>query len=355
MNKRPLFLRFTQRDQMIFAKRLSMMLRANVPILRAIEMMRDESSGAQSLFVYQLLTDNLASGKSLHASMRVAGVFSALAVNMVRVGEHSGSLAENLTYLAEEMRRAQTIRAKIVGAVVYPLIIIVATLGLSLSITLYIFPKITPVFRSMNQDLPFSTRIVIAFSEVLTQHWALIIVLVVCANVAFAYLMRISRIRVYAEHILMRTPILGSISRAYNLANISRTVHIMQKGGVHIVEAINITRDSTHNLLYREALVSLSHALARGAHIAPGMRESPHLFPPLYVQLVSVGQESSDLPGSFSYLATLYEEELNDLTARMTTLLEPLLMILMGIIVGFIAVAIITPIYGITQNLNQYH
>jgi type II secretory pathway component PulF len=355
MNKRPRFFRFTARDQMIFAKRLSMMLRARVSILHALEMMRDESSGASSRFVYQSLTDDLASGKSLHASMRAAGVFSALAINMVRVGESSGSLVENLAYLAEEMRRAHTIRAKVVGALVYPLVIIAATIGLSLSITLYIFPKITPVFRSMNQKLPLSTRIVIALSDALIQHWFLIIMVALCAIVACAYLMRMSRVRMYAEHILMRMPIVGDISRAYNLANISRTLYIMQNGGVQIVEAIEITRESTRNLLYRGALVSLSHTLARGASIAPVMRKHPHLFPPLYTQLISVGQESSDLPGSLSYLALLYEEELNDLTARMTTLLEPLLMIAMGIIVGFIAVAIITPIYSITQNLNQYH
>lgn len=340
---------------MIFAKRLSMMLKARVPILRALEMMRDESNGTSTRSIYQSLTNDLASGKSLHASMQAVRVFSALAVNMARVGEASGSLSENLSYLAEDIRRAQTIRAKVVGALAYPLVIIMATIGLALSITLYIFPKITPVFRSMNQELPFSTRMVIGLSELLTQHWLIIIVSVACATVAFAYLMRISRMRVYAEHILMNTPILGGISRAYNLANISRTIHIMQKGGVHIIEAIGITRDSTRNLLYREALTSLSHTLSRGAPIAPSIRENSHLFTPIYAQLISVGQDSGDLSGALSYLAVLYEEELNDLTARMTTLLEPLLMIMMGVIVGFIAVAIITPIYSITQNLNQYH
>jgi type IV pilus assembly protein PilC len=174
----------------------------------------------------------------------------------------------------------------------------------------------------------------------------------VLAVVVFIFLMRARFFHAVIDGILLRLPLFGKLSQYYNLVNATRTLALLLRAEVRIIQALEVVSMSSRNLVYRNAVASIEREVLKGQKLSGEMQKYPLLFPPLMVHMVHVGEETGNLSDSLMYVSGMYEEEINDLTKNLTTLLEPALMIAMGVIVGFIAVSIITPIYGITQNLH---
>lgn len=355
VTKKPAILRFGTQDQILFAKRLSMILRSGMPIMEGLYLLRDETHSGSALYIYESLVTDVTHGQPLSVSMRkFERIFGEFCINIVKVGETSGTLHENLGYLSEELKRKQALRRKVVGALVYPALIVAATCGITLMLTVFIFPKIVPIFQSVKATLPLSTRILMAMSSFFSA-WGICLFLGLIALVVSYFLaLRDHRFHRYMDHLLVRLPLFGRLSQSYNLANICRTLSLLLKSDVRIVEAMQLVADSTRNLVYREALMQAREEIAKGQKISVQFKKIPLLYPTLLCQMIAVGEQTGNLSGTFAYLSEMYEEDIGELTKNLTTLLEPVLMIVMGAVVGFIAISIITPIYSITQNLTPH-
>jgi len=348
-------MRFPLQDRILFMKRLGMILNAGMSLMEGLHMLKDESRTRSATHIYASIIADVSNGQSLSSGMqRFEPHFGAFCVNIIRIGEASGTLRENLEYLAEEMRRKQTLRRKVIGALVYPAVIVIATVGIVIMLTVYIFPKILPIFSSVNAALPLSTRILIAASGFLSAWGVALLIGFVVFCVAFGFLMRVPRVHYAVDMALLHTPLFGALSRYYNLATIARTMSLLLKSDVGIITSIDLVADSTRNLVYRSELHAARGRLVQGQKISAQFKQKPLLFPGIMVQMVMVGESTGNLTGAFAYVSDMFEEEINELTRNLTTMLEPILMIVMGIIVGFIAVSIITPIYSITQSLSQH-
>jgi len=353
--RRPSFFNFRISDQILFAKRLGMILRSGMPIMEGLHMLNGQAQGRSSRYVYSSLIAHVGSGQSLSSGLhKFEKVFGEFCINIVKVGETSGTLHENLDYLAEELKKKQALRKKVIGALVYPAVIVFATVGIAGMLTIYIFPKITPIFQSFKSTLPLSTRALISISNFLLKDGWWFLLAIIGAVIAFFLLARIRRVKLVLHKILLRLPLFGKLAKYYNLANIARTLGLLLKSEVRILEAFAIVADSTRNRAYREILQKVAVEVTKGHKISTEIKKYPTLFPSLFTQMVSVGEQTGNLSGSLAYLSDMYEEEISDLTKNLTTMLEPILMIVMGVIVGFIAISIITPIYGITQNVTPY-
>ena len=353
--KKPLWMRFSTQEQVLFAKRLGMILRSGMPIMQGLTMLGTQSQSSSASYIVGSLCNHVASGQALSTGMqKFERIFGPFCINIVRVGESSGTLHENLNYLSEELKKKQALKKKVVGALVYPAVIVFATVGISLVLTVYIFPKITPIFQSFKTELPFTTRTLIALSNFLINDGLYLLIGSIAAVVGIYFLMKVIAIKRVLDRVLLTLPMFGKLSQYYNLANTSRTLGLLLKSDVRILEAFTIVSESTRNLAYKEALQEVLAQISKGQRISVELQKYPKFFPPLATQMISVGEQTGNLSGTLMYLSDMYEEEINDLTKNLTTLLEPVLMIVMGIIVGFIAVSIITPIYGITQNLKPY-
>lgn len=354
VEKRPSFMRITKADQISFAKRLAMILRSGMPIMEGLHMLHDEAHSRSSGFVYRRLIASVNEGQPLSRGLtEFQSFFGEFAINILRVGEASGTLHENLEYLAEELKRKQALKRKVVGALVYPALIIVATSGIVVMLTVFIFPKILPIFQSVKATLPWSTRALIAISGFLGAHGIALVIGLVLACVGFVAAMRLVPVfHLVMDKLLLRVPLLGKLSQYYNVANISRTLSLLLKSDVRIVQAIELVADSTTNLAYRTELYAARERIIKGQKIAAQFREKPQLFPPLMGQMIAVGEQTGNLSGTLSYVSEMYEEDISELTKNLTTLIEPILMIIMGLVVGFIAISIITPIYSITSSLS---
>ncbi len=353
--KRPLIVRFPVREQIVFSKRLAMILRSGVALREGLLMLDVGSGSRSSSYILGRIVDDVSRGMSLASALSTfEDLVGAFTINIIKVGEASGTLPGNLAYLAEELKKKDALRKKVIGALVYPAVIVVATVGISLVLTVYIFPKIIPIFQGFKHELPLSTRILINVSNLLIHDGMLIALALVALGVGLAFLLRISVVRRFIDRVVISLPLFGRLSRSYNLSTITRTLSLLLQGDVRIVPALSIIAESTTNAAYRDDLIRIADEVHHGRKLSARMQECNGRFPSLCAQMIAVGEEVGDLAGSLMYVSEMYEEDINDLTKNLATLVEPVLMIVMGIIVGFIAISIITPIYGITQDLTPH-
>lgn len=341
-------------SQAVFARHLAVMAKAGLPLLESLKLLKKESpSRAMAKILDQVISD-VSNGQFLSASLdRFRGVFGNLFINIIRVGESTGILPENLNYLADELKKKQALKRKVVGALMYPAVIVSATFGITGLLTVFIFPKILPVFESLKVDLPLSTRILIGASHLLTNYGGWVALATVASLIALWFLLRIRILRYYFHRIILVLPIFGKMARDVNLANFCRTLGLTLKSGVQVVEAIGITSESLSNLVYKKQLTQAAEEVRKGEALSPFFAKHKKLFPVMVTQMISVGESSGNLSESLLYLSDFYEQEVTESTGNLSTVLEPVLMVVMGVVVGFVAISIITPIYEITSSVGR--
>jgi len=350
------FTRLSIKDQTFFVKRLSFLIKAGVPMRESLVMIREQTRKRGYAAILDTVIINISNGQNLSTSLaRFKNVFGEFAINIIGFGEESGILSQNLEYIADELKKRQALRKKIISASVYPIIVTIATIGIVTFLMVFLFPKILPIFSSLKYDLPLSTRIVIGISNFIS-HWGLVTLgFLVVVLVAFLITIKKSpTIRLYYHKFLLKIPIIGKIIRDYNLANFTRTMGLLLRSGVTMGEALPISAKTTPNLVYKEEYKALSSVVNRGSKLSTHLIKHRALFPDIVAQIVSVGEQSGNLSNSLIYLSEMYEAEIDDFTKNLSSMVEPILMIVMGVLVGFIAISIITPIYGITQHLNAH-
>jgi type II secretory pathway component PulF len=333
-----------------------MVLRSGLPIVEGLRMLKEESASRSGAFVYERLIEAVSRGQLLSRGLsEFEHAFGTFAISIVRVGEASGTLQENLDHLAEELRRQEALRRKVLGALIYPAIIITASIGIVVLLTVFVFPKIIPIFQSVKATLPWSTRMLIAISLFLKRWGIELTVSIAVIIVGTIALIRTDRrVRIRVHRALLYMPVIGRLSRSYNVASIARTLSLLLKSEVHIVPALELVEASIGNLSYREALASARERISRGQRLSAQLRGQTRLFPAIAVQMIAVGESTGDLTGTLSFVSDMYESEIDELTRNLTTMLEPVLMITMGLVVGFIAISIISPIYSITSSLSPH-
>lgn len=342
-------------DQAFFAKRLSFLINAGVSLVEALSMIREQTvSKSYHKILDQIIVD-VTSGRSLSDSLKkFKNAFGDFAISIISVGEQTGALSSNLSYLAEELKKRQLLRKKVVGALVYPIFITIATIGITSLLIVFIFPKIMPIFLSLNVELPITTKILIAMSNFLSAYglWFLfgVVVLIIALRILFK---RSEKFHFFYDKMSMKMPLIGPMIQNYNLANVSRTLSLLLNGGMTLSEALPITSRSTGNLVYRRELEKLTEVANRGEKISSHMKNYRKLFPDVLSQIISVGERSGNLSETLNYLSDMYESEVEDSTKNLSNMIEPILMVVMGLMVGFVAVSIITPIYSITQGLQR--
>ena len=348
------FVRFTTKDQTLFAKRLSFLIKAGVPVSESMHMIHQQARSAGKKRVFAAIAKDVTSGQYLSASLaKHRKHFGDFAINIIRVGEQGGVLSGNLAYLAEELQKKHELKRKVIGALIYPIFISIATLGVTSLLTVYIFPKLMPIFTSLHVDLPLTTRILIGVAAYL-QHWGILTVLALIASGVALFVARAKSrpVQYWLDVALLHTPIVSPIARRYNLTNFCRTLGLLTRSGIRLSDAITITTATTSNLVYKEASERMAKSLMRGESLSKALVKESTLFPDMLSHMVAIGEKTGNLSSTLTYLAELYEGEVEELTKSLSSSIQPILMIIMGILVGLIAVSVITPIYSITQHLS---
>lgn len=344
--------RLSLQNQSLFAKRLSLLSQAGISILESINILKRQTKGSAKKMFEEIAAD-VSNGKFLSKSLlKHRRVFGDFAINIIHVGETSGTLSENLKYLSEEIDKKRKLRATVASAFIYPIIIMAASFGICGFLILYLFPKLMPIFKSLRVTLPIATRILIWFSSFLTKYGLWLILGMFLFAIAFFTVLRYKSIRLIFDRLILKIPIFGFIIQHYHLANICRTLGLLLKSNAQVLEAVKIAGDTTTSLPYKTELHKLKIAIAKGSSIAGQLEKRSELFPSMLTEMIAVGERTGNLSETLVYLAGIFEQELNEKTKRLSSVIEPVMMLGMGIVVGFIAISIITPIYEITQHLQ---
>ena len=248
---------FSKQDQVLFAKRLSFLMRAGVPILESLQLIQKQMKSKGSRAVFEQVVADVSGGHFLSTALaKHRKLFGDFAINIIRVGETGGSLPENLNYLAEDLKKKQELRKKVMSAMFYPIFIVVATLGIVALLTVVVFPKVLPIFSSLNVPLPVTTKILIQVSHLcLTYGWFILLGLIALV-VGFTFALKNRKFKKLINRLVMAIPLAGSISQNYYLANFCRTMGLLLKSESRLGDALIISAKTTENLLYRQEFVA---------------------------------------------------------------------------------------------------
>lgn len=340
-------------ERIMFVKHMSMMIHSGMTEVESLRLIRSQIKSKGFLKILDDVIGNIENGQSLSVALgHYRNVFGDLFINIIKIGEISGTLSENLDYLGLEMKKSQSLRSKVRGALIYPAVILVATIGVVGGLIFFILPKILPIFKSLKVTLPFTTRALMFLSDSLRAHY----ILIGLGFLAFIGLLLVLRsipaTRYILHRMLLSMPIFGNISVGFNMANMTRILGMLLKSGEKIVQAISITADASSNLVYKKALQEAVIEIQKGKTLYAYFEEHERLFPPTVSRMIEVGEKTGNLDNNLAYLAEFYENEVDEVTKNLSGILEPILLVVMGVAVGFVALAIITPIYGITQGLK---
>lgn len=340
-------------QQVLFAKHLAVMLGAGLVLTEALPVSIESATGR----LKQALAEVARAVESGAPFSQALGdhphIFPALLINAVYAGERSGNLATNLAAAARALEKERALIAKVKGALIYPATVLAAALLLGLGLAFFVLPKITPLFRGLNISLPWTTRALISFADLVDQH-GLLLFLTIFGGLALIIILARQRFSRPVTHwLLLNLPGLKSIVRQTNLARFAGAMGLLLKSGVTVNEALDITERTLSNYYYARAVHQVVTGVSQGTKLADNLANFPALFPPLLTRLVRVGEVSGKFEDTFFYLADFYESEVDTATKSLSTSLEPILLLVIGLIVAGLALSIITPIYQITGNMGR--
>ena len=339
-------------ERMFFARNLSVMIKAGLSLTRALEASSEESSNPKFKKIILEILNEITKGKSFADALRPhPKAFNELYVNMVEVGETSGKLTLVLRLLSNQMKKDHDLRARVKGAMMYPAIIIIAIFGIGGLMMVYVIPTLAETIKSLGTDLPLSTKIIIAISDFL-QHYAIVAVagLVTCIVTVWRILKSKSGKNIF-DRIILKIPIFGGLIQKFNLARFTRTLAYLIASGIPIVHGLEITARVLGNVKYREAVNEAAQEIQKGKQLNEILHAHPDIFHPMVVQMIKVGEESGKISDMLLRLAMFFEEDVDNTTKNLSTIIEPVLMLMIGAFVGFFAISILQPIYGSLGNI----
>jgi type IV pilus assembly protein PilC len=341
------------KEKMLFTRNLAVMVSSGLPIPRAIQNLSVQTKNKRFQVILNEVFSDLQGGMSLAESLAGhAGVFDELFVNMIAVGEVSGSLEEVLDILATQLEKDHDLLSKVRGALVYPAVILFAMTAVGILMLTYILPKITGVFKEMNVTLPATTLFIMAVSDFLIRHWFLAITLVVVLVFGIRWFAKTALGKRAFGKLYLYLPILGPIVVKVNCARFARIYSSLLSSGVPVLKALEIIERTLTNVHYRAAMRTAMEGIQKGVNLSDVLLRYPRLFPVLVPQIIQVGEETGKTELVLSRLAEFYEEEVSQVTKNMSSIIEPVLMLIIGCGVGFFAVAMLQPMYSVLENIK---
>lgn len=337
-------------DQANFTRQLSTMVTAGLNLLDALFILEKQASDPHFKEVIESIAKDVQGGASFaNALSRHKNVFSPAFINMVRAGEASGTLDQVLNKLAEALERQREFDSKVKGAFIYPIIVIIAMIVVSFVILVFVIPRLTGLYKDLGTQLPLPTLILLQISSVVRYTWWLIIAGMVAGFIFFRRYAKTNVGSRQIDSIVMKIPLMGQISANTSMAVLTRTLGSLVGSGVPIIEALKISANVATNALHRESIVKASQAVEKGAVLSAILSKDP-LFPPIVSQMISVGEETGKLDEVLEKLSQYFESEVEQSVKNLTAAIEPVIMVILGLMVAFLVISIILPIYKITSS-----
>lgn len=340
------------KEKLFFVQHLGIMIHSGISILTAFRTLAEQSENKGFGIILKEIATKLEGGTSLTQSLKgYPQVFNELFINMVESGELSGKLEEVFKQLHVQMKKQYELVSKIRNALTYPIIVICIMIGIGTFMMVYIVPKITAVFTESGAVLPLPTRILIGASKLLVNNGPLVFIILAITILGFIKLLKTYRGRYFFQGLILKMPIISGIIKKINLARFARTTSSLMKTDIMIIEAFRITGNILGNLHYRKVVHEIGEKIKKGGQISDTIKNYPSFFPPIVTQMIIVGEQTGEIDSILEDLSMFYEEEVNEIMENLPSIIEPLLILILGIGVGGIALAVIMPMYALTDAM----
>ena len=341
-----------QSEIAIFTRQFSVMLNAGMPLVQGLDAIAQQHPNEAFRTVLNQVRSDVESGSTLSAALaKHPKVFDSLFTNMVAAGETGGILDTILQRLSTFIEKIVKLKSALRSAMIYPSVILTVAIGVVIVILWKVVPVFRTLFEGFNVQLPLLTRVVIAVSEIVERFALLFVVVIVVGAIGFMKFYRTEKGRHIVDKYLLKCPVLGDILRKIGVARFTRTLATLLTSGVPILEGLDITARTAGNAILEDTIHTLKQRIEEGGTMAEPMRQSG-FFPPMVTQMVSVGESTGEMDSMLVKVADFYEEEVDVVVANLLTILEPILMVFLGVVVGGIVVAMYLPLFKLIQVLS---
>jgi type II secretory pathway component PulF len=341
------------KDRLLLVEQLHAGVRAGYSITDALELGLSQSRGRMKQILTEVIR-NVNNGAYLFEAFgKYPKYFSPLFLNLIKTGEVSASLEGSLLELHNMLQKEAEFSQKIRGAMTYPTFVFIAIAGLGLSVSYFVLPGLLPLFKSLNTELPASTRLLLWIAEAFDKHGTEIIGGLFIFIILALWLARQKFSKPFIHWLYLQIPIFGKLYKKIIMARFARTMNALLKSGVTVDRSLEYTAALLMNSLYYKAVMSILPRIAKGETLSESLQDYPSLFESLFLKMLSLGEKTASLEQSFNNVAESYEREVDYQTKNLMTSLEPILLIFVGLIVGFVAISILMPIYSISGSVGR--
>lgn len=344
------FRRVPTLERVLFARYFALMLRAGLDVKQSLVALSQQARNKAMKQAIDAVGQGIDRGTTLADSMQgFPQIFPPIFAGFVRVGETTGRLQEALSVLAEQLKKEYELRRAVRGGLMYPAVIITALIAVGTAMLIFVVPKLAEVFEGFDVELPLSTRVLIGLGNFFSHYWYLVLSGGGVGLIGFWLLWRVKSFKDTIMHGFLFVPIIGPIMQQVNLARFTRNLSSLLKSGVAFVEALDILGDNTPHASYATVFAAAKEHVKQGKLLSEFLVDFKRLFPPLVVNVIRVGEETGALDEVLQEIALFYESEVDQTMKNLTSIMEPILMVLIGLAVGALAVSVISPIYNLVN------
>ncbi len=334
-------------EKLMFTRNLQVMISSGLPLPRTLQTLADQTKSAKFKKAIFEIREKIIKGNSFSSSLADhPDIFSELFQNMIKAGEEAGNLDEVLKILSQQIEREHELKTKIKGALVYPAVIILTMAGIGILMLVMVIPKIAETFEELGIELPLTTRAVIGFGTFLAEKWYLAILIIIGLFFLFWLILRTKKGKEKIDSLLLKLPIISPLIKKTNSAYTVRTLSSLISAGVPIVRSLEIVSGVLGNIHYKTAISQAAKRVRKGEKLSKAFEDYKNIYPIVVLQMIKVGEETGETSSILAKLATFFEEEVGNATRNLASVIEPILMLIIGVVIGFFAISMIQPMYS---------
>ncbi|MFH1820489.1 MAG: type II secretion system F family protein [Candidatus Nealsonbacteria bacterium] len=345
--------RVSLKEKTMFTRNLQVMVGAGVSLpksLRTLSLQVKNKNFSQTLIK---IADEVMQGKTFSESLsHYPQTFSDLFCNMIRAGEESGTLEENLGVLSRQMERDYEMKSKIMGALLYPAVILTVMFGIGIMMLIVVVPRLADTFEDMNAELPLTTKIIVGLGTFLAEKWYFVILILIVSIFIFWYLLKLKSVKRLFDAAFLKMPIISPIVKQSNAAYTVRTLSSLISAGVSLIRSLEIISGTMSNSYFKQAIVQSIEKVKKGEKLSSALQPYKKIYPISVIQMIEVGEETGETSKVLQRLGLFFEEEVERATKNLISVIEPILMLLIGGVVGFFAVSMIQPMYSVLSEIK---
>jgi type IV pilus assembly protein PilC len=341
------------KEKLFFTRNLKVMVSAGISLPRALRTLAEITKNKKFKETLLKVVEDISKGKMFSESLaKYPDIFPEIFCSLIKAGEEAGTMEEALANLTQQMERQNELRSKIIGAMMYPAVIIVAVMGIGTMMLVMVIPKLAETFKDMGVQMPITTRIVMALGDFVSKKWYLALIILILLIVIIRFALNTKGGKRFVDKVSLKFPIISPLVQKTNAAYTTRTISSLIGSGVPIVKALEVTSNVLGNSYFKDALTGSAEKVGKGGKLSEAFKDYGNLYPLVVVQMIEVGEETGETADILKKLADFFEEEVATATKNMSSIVEPILMLLIGAAVGFFAVSMLQPMYSVMGSIK---